>query len=80
MINLDFNAAAAAAKQIDATWGGSTLTALQAKGLAEIPLTTKDLGDAGSIQAVLVGSAKLSMNTQTPWPRCSRLSSKRCSG
>ena len=60
VINLDFNAAAAAlaAKQIDATWGGSTLTALQAKGLAEIPLTTKDLGDAGSIQAVLVGSAK----------------------
>ena len=60
VINLDFNAAAAAlaAKQIDATWGGSTLTALQAKGLAEIPLTTKDLGDAGSIQAVLVGSSK----------------------
>lgn len=58
VINLDFNAAGAAlaAKQIDATWGGSNLTALQAKGLAEIPLTTKDLGGAGSIQAVLVGS------------------------
>ncbi|AZF13757.1 ABC transporter substrate-binding protein [Pseudomonas sp. R3-18-08] len=58
VINLDFNAAGAAlaAKQIDATWGGSNLTALQAKGLAEIGLTTKDLGGAGSIQAVLVGS------------------------
>lgn len=58
VINLDFNAAGAAlaAKQIDATWGGSNLTALQAKGLAEIPLTTKDLGGAGSVQAVLVGS------------------------
>ncbi|KRP62652.1 ABC transporter substrate-binding protein [Pseudomonas orientalis] len=58
VINLDFNAAGAAlaAKQIDATWGGSNLTALQAKGLADIALTTKDLGGAGSIQAVLVGS------------------------
>ncbi|MGY2292754.1 ABC transporter substrate-binding protein [Pseudomonas sp. SDO528_S397] len=60
VINLDFNAAVAAlaAKQIDATWGSSGLTALQAKGLAEIPLNTKDLGGAGSIQSVLVGSGK----------------------
>ena len=60
VINLDFNAAVAAlaAKQIDATWGSSGLSALQAKGLAEIPLSTKDLGDAGSIQSVLVGSGK----------------------
>ena len=60
VINLDFNAAGAAlaAKQIDATWGGSNLSALQAKGLAELPLTTKDLGGAGSIQSVLVGSGK----------------------
>ncbi|MGN7743365.1 ABC transporter substrate-binding protein [Pseudomonas sp. 22526] len=58
IINLDFNAAVAAlaAKQIDATWGGSNLNALQAKGLAEVPLNTKDLGGAGSVQAVLVGS------------------------
>ncbi|MDF2793679.1 MAG: nitrate transporter substrate-binding protein [Pseudomonas orientalis] len=58
VINLDYNAAGAAlaARQIDATWGGSNLTALQAKGLAEIALTTKDLNGAGSIQAVLVGS------------------------
>ncbi|KTC45690.1 nitrate ABC transporter substrate-binding protein [Pseudomonas fluorescens ABAC62] len=58
VINLDFNAAGAAlaAKQIDATWGGSSLSALQAKGLAQIPLTTKDLGGAGSVQGVLVGS------------------------
>ena len=60
VINLDFNAAVAAlaAKQIDATWGSSGMSALQAKGLAEIPLSTKDLGDAGSIQSVLVGSGK----------------------
>ncbi|MGX1089268.1 ABC transporter substrate-binding protein [Pseudomonas sp. AP3_22 TE3818] len=60
VINLDFNAAVAAlaAKQIDASWGGSGLTALQAKGLAELPLTTKDLGGAGSVQAVLVGTGK----------------------
>ncbi|EXF92383.1 nitrate ABC transporter substrate-binding protein [Pseudomonas fluorescens HK44] len=60
IINLDFNGAVAAlaAKQIDASWGGSNLTALQAKGLAELPLTTKDLGGAGSVQAVLVGNGK----------------------
>ncbi len=58
VINLDFSAAVAAlaAKQIDASWGGSGLSALQAKGLAELPLNTKDLGGAGSVQAVLVGS------------------------
>ncbi|KAF1010494.1 MAG: putative aliphatic sulfonates-binding protein [Pseudomonas fluorescens] len=60
VINLDFNAAVAAlaARQIDATWGSSGITALQGKGLAEIPLNTKTLGDAGSIQSVLVGSGK----------------------
>ena len=60
VINLDFNAAVAAlaAKQIDASWSGSGLTALQAKGLAELPLNTKDLGGAGSVQAVLLGTGK----------------------
>ncbi|MBV4460930.1 ABC transporter substrate-binding protein [Pseudomonas sp. COR58] len=60
VINLDFNAAVAAlaAKQIDASWGSSGLTALQARGLAELPLNTKDLGGAGSVQAVLVGTGK----------------------
>jgi sulfonate transport system substrate-binding protein len=60
IINLDFNGAVAAlaAKQIDASWGSSGLTALKAKGLAELPLNTKDLGGAGSIQSVLVGSGK----------------------
>jgi sulfonate transport system substrate-binding protein len=58
VINLDFNAsiAALAARQIDATWGLSGLNALQARGLADLPLNTRDLGGAGSIQAVLVGS------------------------
>lgn len=60
VINLDFNAAVAAlaAKQIDASWGSSGLSALQAKGLAELPLNTKDLGGAGSVQSVLVGTGK----------------------
>lgn len=60
VINLDFNAAVAAlaAKQIDASWGSSGLTALQAKGLAELPLNTKNLGGAGSVQSVLVGTGK----------------------
>lgn len=60
VINLDFSGAVAAlaAKQIDASWGGSGLTALQAKGLAELPLNTRDLGGAGSVQAVLIGSGK----------------------
>lgn len=60
IINLDFNSAVAAlaAKQIDASWGSAGLTALQVKGLAELPLSTKDLGGAGSIQSVLVGNGK----------------------
>ncbi|KAF1067717.1 MAG: putative aliphatic sulfonates-binding protein [Pseudomonas citronellolis] len=58
VINLDFSAALAAlaAKQIDATWGLAGLFALRAKGLAEIPLSTRDLGGAGTLQAVLVGN------------------------
>ncbi|GLK88952.1 ABC transporter substrate-binding protein [Pseudomonas turukhanskensis] len=58
VINLDFTAATSAivARQIDATWGASNLTALRARGLVDIPLTTKDLNGAGSIQSVLVGA------------------------
>lgn len=60
VINLDFTGATAAlaAKQIDASWGSSGLAALRTKGLAELPLNTKDLGGAGSVQSVLVGSGK----------------------
>lgn len=60
VINLDVSGAVAAlaAKQIDASWGSTGLTALQAKGLAELPLNTKDLGGAGSVQSVLVGAGK----------------------
>jgi sulfonate transport system substrate-binding protein len=60
VINLDFSGAVAAlaARQIDASWGSSGLTALQTKGLAELPLSTKDLGGAGSVQSVLVGTGK----------------------
>lgn len=57
VVNLDYNAAnaALAAKQIDATWSGAGLFALKARGLAEVPLSTLDLGGAGSMQAVLLG-------------------------
>lgn len=60
VINLDFSAAVAAlaAKQIDASWGSTGLSALRIKGLAELPLNTKDLGGAGSVQSVLVGAGK----------------------
>ena len=60
VVNLDFNAAVAAlaAKQIDASWGRTGLSALRSKGLAELPLSTKDLGGAGSVQSVLVGAGK----------------------
>ncbi|GLZ89311.1 ABC transporter [Metapseudomonas resinovorans] len=58
VINLDFNAASAAlaAKQIDATWGLSNLIALRERGLAELPLNSRDLDGAGSTQAVLVAT------------------------
>ena len=60
VINLDFNAATAAlaAKQIDATWSLSNLIALKARGVAELPLSTDDLGGVGSIQGVLVADGR----------------------
>lgn len=60
VINLDFNAAnaALAAKQIDAVWGLSGLIALKLRGLAELPLSTDDLGGAGNIQSVLIGNGR----------------------
>ncbi len=50
VINLDFSAAlsALAARQIDATWGLAGLFALRDRGLAEIPLSTRDLDGAGT--------------------------------
>ncbi|MCU1716652.1 ABC transporter substrate-binding protein [Pseudomonas sp. 5P_3.1_Bac2] len=58
VINLDMNAAnaALAAKQIDATWGVANVLALNAKGLADIPLSSDDLNGAGSALTALVGS------------------------
>ncbi|WP_162947101.1 ABC transporter substrate-binding protein, partial [Pseudomonas aeruginosa] len=51
VINLDFSAAlsALAARQIDATWGLAGLFALRDRGLAEIPLSTRDLNGAGTL-------------------------------
>ncbi len=59
VINLDYNAAnaALAAKQIDATWTGPGVFALQARGLADVAISTADLNGAGSLQAVLVGTS-----------------------
>ncbi|QLF94339.1 ABC transporter substrate-binding protein [Pseudomonas sp. ABC1] len=56
-VSLDFNAATAAlaARQIDAAWGSTNLLALQLRGLAELPVSTRDLGGAGDLQGVLVG-------------------------
>ncbi|MBK5007084.1 ABC transporter substrate-binding protein [Pseudomonas sp. S32] len=58
VINLDFNAAnaALAAKQIDATWGLSSLLSLRERGLVEIPVSSRDLLGAGGTQAVLLGT------------------------
>ncbi|WP_290620507.1 ABC transporter substrate-binding protein [Immundisolibacter sp.] len=58
VINLDFNAstAALAARQVDAVWGLSNLIALRERGLAQIPLSSRDIQGAGSTQAVLVGA------------------------
>lgn len=60
IINLDFAAASAAlaAGQIDATWGGSNTLALRDKGLADVPLSTRDLLGAGQLSGfVLVDGA-----------------------
>lgn len=58
VINLDFSAAIAAlaARQIDATWGSTGISALADRGLAELPLNTRDLDGAGNVQAVLVAA------------------------
>lgn len=56
IINLDFAAASAAlaAKQIDATWGGDNTLQLQAKGIADIALSTRDLHGAGQLSGLIV--------------------------
>jgi len=60
VINLDFNAAnaALAAKQIDATWGLSSLLSLRERGLVELPVNSRDLERAGSTQSVLLGTGE----------------------
>ncbi|MBK5006916.1 ABC transporter substrate-binding protein [Pseudomonas sp. S32] len=60
VINLDPNAAnaALAAGQIDGTWGLSNLIVLQQRGLAELPVNSKELQNAGSTQIMLLGTGK----------------------
>ncbi|MET0533282.1 MAG: ABC transporter substrate-binding protein [Steroidobacter sp.] len=58
VVNLDFNAvnAALVAKQIDATWAPHRLLALRDRGIVNIPVSTKQLDGAGSLQGGLVGA------------------------
>lgn len=60
IINLDFAAASAAlaAKQIDATWGGNNTLALRDKGIADIPLSTRDLQGAGQLSGLIIVDGK----------------------
>ena len=60
IINLDFAAASAAlaARQIDATWGGNNTLALRDKGIADIPLSTRDLNGAGQLGGLIVVDGK----------------------
>lgn len=60
IINLDFNAvnAALAAKRIDASWGPARFFALRDKGLVTLPTGSRQLGGAGSLQGVFLGSQK----------------------
>ncbi len=66
IINLDFAAASAAlaAKQIDATWGGDNTLQLQAKGIADIPLSTRDLGGAGQLSGLIVVDNKFAQSNK----------------
>lgn len=58
IVNLDFNAvnAALVAKQIDATWAPHRLLALRDRGIVNIPVSTKQLDGAGSLQGGLIGA------------------------
>lgn len=60
IINLDFAAASAAlaAKQIDATWGGNNTLALRDKGVADIPLSSRDLNGAGQLSGLILVEGK----------------------
>ncbi|PWC15385.1 ABC transporter substrate-binding protein [Brenneria corticis] len=66
IINLDFAAASAAlaAGQIDATWGGSNILSLRDKGLAEIPLSSRDLQGAGQLSGFLLVDKKFAQGNE----------------
>lgn len=66
IINLDFAAASAAlaAGQIDATWGGSNILSLRDKGLAEIPLSSRDLQGAGQLSGFLLVDEKFAQGNE----------------
>ncbi|MBA0206394.1 ABC transporter substrate-binding protein [Pectobacterium aroidearum] len=66
LINLDFAAASAAlaAGQIDATWGGSNTLSLRDKGLADIPLSSRDLNGAGQLSGFLLVDEKFAKGNE----------------
>ncbi|MER0836452.1 ABC transporter substrate-binding protein [Pseudomonas aeruginosa] len=56
--NMDIGAsnAALATGQVDAVWGANSLLDLERRGLARVPLSTRDLDGVGSTRGVLVGA------------------------
>jgi sulfonate transport system substrate-binding protein len=59
VVNLDFAAssAALAAGHIDATWGGNNALALKQRGLAELPVSTKQTeGNAGQLSGLVLAT------------------------
>jgi sulfonate transport system substrate-binding protein len=58
VVNLDPNAAAAAlaARRVDAVWGSAGVFVLRDKGLAEVPVSTRERKGVGTLKAGLVAS------------------------
>ena len=58
IINMNFNAvnAALVAKKIDISWGPARYFMLKDRGLVKMPMSTKQVGNAGASQGVFLGS------------------------
>ncbi|QLF95081.1 ABC transporter substrate-binding protein [Pseudomonas sp. ABC1] len=71
VINLDFAAASAAlaAGHIDATWGGNNALALAERGLARLPLSTKQTEDGAGQLSGLVLATQAFAETHPDWLR-----------
>ncbi|TBV04346.1 ABC transporter substrate-binding protein [Stutzerimonas kirkiae] len=71
VINLDFAAASAAlaAGHIDATWGGNNALALAERGLARLPLSTKQTRDGAGQLSGLVLATRAFAEAHPDWLR-----------